>query len=222
MTLIVSHPAIARCPAALWQTKRAARTLPRSASERMRLRKSPSLPRVGCCEPLHIDGVASSLAAPSNGTTFTRLESNRIQRLPLRPARSEQATHLQKRGLRGRLPLKPAPRATRRSLHKESQTPNESQPPNGSQHPISGVDSGESQAKMAQTASRPAWPGASRPIFRKGSAQHVLVQELGLAEWVTPIVAERLSANAGKAKTSGVFLPPLEPGRSSSIIAHAP
>ena len=93
MTLIGSLPAIAVCPAALRQTLRTACTLPRSASERMRLRKPPALPRDGSCEPLDIDGGASSLAAPSNGTTLTRLESNRIQLPPLRPARNGRPRH---------------------------------------------------------------------------------------------------------------------------------
>ncbi len=42
--------------------------------------------RVGCCEPLHIDDRASSLAAPANETTQLGLHSNRIRPTPLRPA----------------------------------------------------------------------------------------------------------------------------------------
>ncbi len=108
LTRIGSRPAIAGCLAA--DAVHSACLVTHGVSNRVRSATAPAFARAGCSEPLVIDGQASSLAAPAKETKQPGLESNRIPGLPLRPAlSSERAAYLQKRDLRGRLALKPAP-----------------------------------------------------------------------------------------------------------------
>jgi hypothetical protein len=103
-------------------TPRAAVAVPRSVSDRVRSRRSPALARVGCCEPLDVDGAAYSLGVPAKGNAACRPQTQSNSGPAAATGASKRAAYLQKRDVRGRLALKPAPRATRCGVHKRTRS----------------------------------------------------------------------------------------------------